>query len=65
MEEKIPVTHNNQNIKCTEQRKIIKSYKEQRTSHEGRSVRITSDYLMETLEARRVWMDIFYKSRRP
>jgi len=48
-EKKIHSSHNNQNTKCTEQWKNIKSCKgKAQVTYKGRSTRITPDFSRET-----------------
>jgi hypothetical protein len=55
-------SHNNQNTKCTKQRKTIKSSKGKgQISYKGRRIRITSDFLPETVKARRSWIHTYPK----
>jgi hypothetical protein len=58
-----PPSHNNQNTKCTKQR-ILKAIKEiSQVTHNGRPIRITPDFLPETIKARRSWADIIQTLR--
>ena len=51
-EKKILLSHNNQNTKHTEQR-ILKAAREKgQITHNGRPIRITPDFLTETMKAR-------------
>ena len=52
---KVLLSHNNQNTKCTEQRKNIKSCKRRGPSNKDRPFRITPDFSTETLKAERSW----------
>jgi hypothetical protein len=47
--------HNNQNTKCTEQRRLLKIAREKScVTYKGRHIGIIPDFSMETLKARRV-----------
>jgi hypothetical protein len=50
---KILPSHNNQNNKCTEQRKILKAVREKgQATYKGRFIRITTDFATETQKNR-------------
>ena len=52
-EKKGPSAHNDQNNKCTEQKKNVKSFEgKEQVTYEGWPIRITPDILMETPQAR-------------
>ena len=56
---KIPLSHSNQNIKSTEQRKILKmARKKGQVTFKGRPIRISPDFSTETLKAGCAWTDI-------
>jgi hypothetical protein len=56
---KILLTHNNQNNKCTEQRKNIKICKKKgQVTYKGRPIRITPNFSTETLKDRRAWSEV-------
>ena len=58
-EKKILPPYNNQNTKCTEQRKNSKSCKGKcQVTYKSRPIRITSDLSTETLKDRRPWKDV-------
>jgi hypothetical protein len=47
---KISLPHNNQNTKCTEQRKILKYAKEKGQTYKGRTTRIIPNFSTGTLK---------------
>jgi hypothetical protein len=63
-EKKILSLHNNQNTKCTEQRKNIKAARERgQVTYNGRPIRITPDFSKETMKARRLWSEVMQTVR--
>ena len=55
---KHPKTHINQINKDQMQRTILKAREKQQITHKGIPIRITADFSIETLQARREWQDI-------
>ena len=54
LDQKLLLSHNNQNTKCTKQRKNIKSSKRKsQVTYKGRSIRIIPHFSTENLKARR------------
>jgi hypothetical protein len=60
-EEKILLSHNNQNIKHTKQRKNIKSHKGKfQVTYKGRPIRIIPVFSTELMKARRAWSEVMH-----
>lgn len=57
---KIFVMHNNQNINCKEQKRILKAAGKNTKTYKGRYVRITAGISMETLKVKITWK-LLYK----
>jgi hypothetical protein len=58
------LSHNNQNTKCTKQRKNIKnSRKKGQVTYKGRADRIIPNFSSATLKVRRYWADIIQTLR--
>jgi hypothetical protein len=57
-------SHNNQNTKCTKQRKTIKGTKGKcQETYKDRPVRITPKFSPERIKARRPWEDVIQTPR--
>ena len=63
LDQKVSMTHNNQNTKHLEWRKNEATRKKGQVTYKGRPIRIVPDFLMETLKARRTWADVFQTKR--
>ena len=58
-EKKIVLSHNNENNKCTEQRKDIKSCRGKcQIPYKDRPLKIAPDFSSESLKVRRSWVDV-------
>jgi hypothetical protein len=56
LEEKLYSVHNNQNIKCTEQTRVLKTTKEKdQIRYKGKFIKITPDFLLEIIKLRKTW----------
>jgi hypothetical protein len=61
-QKKILLTHNNQNNKYTD--RILKAVREKgQVTYKGRPIRITPDFLPETMKHRRSWTDVIHTLR--
>jgi hypothetical protein len=64
LDEKFLPSHSSQNTKCTKQRKNIRSSKgERQVTYKGSPIRITLDFLPETIKARKFWTDVIQTIR--
>ena len=53
-EKEVPLTHNNQNTKLQNKERLLKAAREKdQVTYKGRPVRITLDFSVETIKARR------------
>jgi hypothetical protein len=58
-------SHDNQNTKCTEQRKDIKSSKgKSQVTYKGSPIITTPDFSTEMLKARRSWTNVIHNLRK-
>jgi hypothetical protein len=61
---KLTTAHNIQNTKCTGQRRILKSGRGKgQVKYMFRPIRITSDFSVETLKARKILSDVLQPLR--
>jgi hypothetical protein len=59
------LSHNNQNIKCTKERILKVSKGKGQVKYKGRAIRMTLNFSMETLKARRAWTYVLKVFKRP
>jgi hypothetical protein len=44
--------------------RILKAEREKKTTYKGKPIKITADFLMETLKARKAWSEVFQALRK-
>jgi hypothetical protein len=60
---KFLLSHNNQNTKCTKQKKLKAVRERGQVTYKGRPIRITPDFLPETIKSIRSWVDVIQSLR--